>query len=92
MPFATANVISSDINLVLCALELRHERNNGRPIDKVVKYSNGLVYSVSENPLGLNTNFYQFEIRPGFGQSSSVGWAVTTGSFTPSFLVDMARI
>jgi len=91
MPFLATNVVSSDVNLILCALELRTERANGRPIDKVVKYSNGLVYSVSENPVGLNTTFYQFEIRPGFGQSTSVGWAVTTGSFTPNFLVELAR-
>ena len=92
MPFLATNVVSSDLNLIMCATTLRHERANGRPIDEVVRYNNGLVYTVSEPSAGISTTFYQFEIRPGFGQSTAApGYAVTTGQFPSTFLVELAR-
>ena len=99
MPIATANVLTNDYNAILTLCELRHERANGRPVDKVVKYLNGLVYTAYENPIGLGntfavgggfgTNLYYVEITPGFGQSPSApGYARTTFTINKNFVIE----
>jgi hypothetical protein len=99
MPITT--VLSNNFNMIVALCELRHERANGRPVDKIVKYSNGLVFTAYENPIGLgntfavgaaSTNTYYFEIRPGFGQSPSApGYAVTTGTINKNFVIEVGN-
>jgi hypothetical protein len=92
MPILATNLVTNDINLIICACQLRAERANGRPIAEVVRYNAGLAYIVSEPQAGINTSFYNFEIRPAFGQSPSApGYAVTTGSFPSTFVAELGR-
>jgi len=93
---AITTVLSNDYNAILAICELRHERANGRQVDKVVKYLNGIVYTAYENPIGLGntfavgaaaTNTYYVEVSPGFGQSS-VGFARTTFTINRNFVIE----
>ena len=92
MAILATNLITNDINLIICACQLRAERTNGRPIAEVVRYNNGLAYVVTEPEVGINTTFYNFEIRPSFGQSPSAPcYAVTTGSFPATFVAELGK-
>jgi len=92
MPILATNLVTNDINLIICACQLRAERANGRPIAEVVRYNAGLAYIVSEPQAGINTSLYNFDIRPAFGQSPSApGYAVTSGSFPSTFVAELGR-
>lgn len=97
MPITT--VLTNNFNMIVALCELRQERANGRPVDKIVKYSNGLVFTAYENPIGLgntfavgaaSTNSYYFEISAGFGQST-VGIARTTGVINKNFVIEVGN-
>jgi hypothetical protein len=48
MPITT--VLTNNFNMIVALCELRQERANGRPVDKIVKYSNGLVFTAYREP------------------------------------------